>query len=68
MSTMSAKNMAISPAAYDLGLGTDLLTQQLLDADQERKKKLQAKPPGEFGDSTVGAAAALFGGIGTGNG
>lgn len=65
MSLMSAKNMSISPAATDLGLGGDLLTQQLLDADRERKKRLMQKP-GDYGDSTLGAAASLFGGVGNG--
>lgn len=37
--TTSAKNMMISPAVSDLGLG-DQLVQSLQDEDEERKKKL----------------------------
>lgn len=36
---LAGKNIALSPAASDLGLG-DQLVQQLQDQDAERKKKL----------------------------
>lgn len=65
MPVISDKNYAASPAASDLGLG-DALTQQLQDAEDERKKRLAAqKTPLDTGLSQMGLAAqSLFGGIG----
>ena len=40
MATMSTKNMALSPAAMDLGLGTTL-SQSVQDKVVENKKKLK---------------------------
>ena len=59
---LAAKNMP--SAAADLGLG-DMLTQQLQDQEEERKKKIRQRlgqSPSAFGDNTLGPATmALFG-------
>lgn len=56
---LSSKNMMLSPAAADLGLG-DQLKMQLDDEDAQRKKKMlqQANALAPLG----GAAQSLFGG------
>lgn len=52
----------MTPASMDLGLG-DGLRQQLLDAEEERKKKLlqQAKLTGAGAPPLGGAVQSLFG-------
>ncbi len=54
----SAKNLSLSPAASDLGLG-DQLKQQLDDEEEQRKKKLlqQASGMSSLGLGTM----SLFG-------
>jgi hypothetical protein len=42
MPSTNVKNLPISPAASDLGLG-DQLIQQIQDDDEERKKRLLAQ-------------------------
>lgn len=59
----SAKNFGLSSAAQDLGLG-DMLGQQLIDEQAERKKrllKLGGNPAGQFGNDQSSAAMMLFG-------
>lgn len=57
----SAKNMMLSPAATDLGLGAQL-QQQVADTVEERRKKL-LKQAGvlEFGAAMSPAAQSLLG-------
>ena len=57
MATMNQKNIALSPAVSDLGLG-DRLRQQMSDEDEERKKKLLALSRQTFGND---AASMLLG-------
>lgn len=60
---VSAKNLMLSPAAADLGLG-DQLQQQVADTIEERRKKLLKKT----GISPMGMSAAgqdLFQGAGS---
>lgn len=64
MPPMSAKNLSISPASMDLGLGAgDALATQLEDATEEmkRKKAMQSKVSQT---SPVSAAAADLGMLG----
>lgn len=69
MPPMNAKNFALSPAAGDLGLSGgmgQLLTDQLHDEEEQRKKRLlqmakQDQNPGIFGDGTMGNAAMSLG-------
>jgi len=59
---LSSKNLALSPAAQDLGLG-DMLKVQLDDADMERKKKLLMGTQGfGLGQALSPATMQLFGG------
>lgn len=64
---MSAKNMTLSPAATDLGLGDMLKVQADNVSEELKKKKLQqmsAAKTGPLGDPLAGSPAAmsLFGG------
>lgn len=51
------KNLALSPAANDLGLGAQLV-KQVAELEAERKKKLSSLQPS---GPLLGAAASLFG-------
>jgi hypothetical protein len=57
-------------AAADLGLGDgDLLSQQVKDSEEERKKKLLRMgmgKPGAYGDNLTGTAASMLLGGGMG--
>ena len=56
MPSMNAKNMALSPAASDLGLGSSL-QQQLQDETDEQKKKRKLQQMTQMGQ----ASQALLG-------
>lgn len=63
MPPMNPKNMPISPAASDLGLGLgDQLKNQMEMMDEERKKKLLQM--GGQGQQLAGSAASAALGIG----
>lgn len=65
MPPANPKNMALGPAASDLGLGLPM-DEDLLD-EEERRKKLKEKQqsaPSQFGDSVLGnASMSLFTGM-----
>lgn len=51
MAGINVKNMPLSPAVSDLGLG-DQLVQSIQDDDEERKKKLLAQANGMMGQGS----------------
>lgn len=58
---LSAKNLMMSPAASDLGLG-DMLGQQLSDQEAERKKKLLGlnnAQTNRYGDAMLNSPASM---------
>jgi len=64
MPPSNPKNLGLTTAATDLGLG-DMLGQQTQDeTDEQRKKRLAAMQQGTGG----GAAMDLLGGMGSGRG
>jgi hypothetical protein len=70
MPQMNAKNMALSPAVQDLGLGAQL-QEQLDDAEQERRKRLLAQSSNQtraLGSSLGGMGASSTLGLGMGIG
>lgn len=60
---MSRKNLSLSPAVQDIGLG-DMVKQQLDDEDEERKKKLLAMNSRNslFGPATQSLMGGLLNG------
>lgn len=56
MPVPNPKNLGISTAGIDLGLGNQL-SQQLEDEEDERRKKALKNNPGQYGDSTLGPAS-----------
>lgn len=68
MPVTAQKNLALSPAATDLGFGGDVLAQQLRDQEEERKRRLNiGRDPAQYGDGVLGPAAlSLFGGVSRG--
>lgn len=70
MSGVNPKNLSLSPAAQELGMG-DMVRQQLQDSLDERKKKLLASkgaPGGNSPSALNPATLSLFSGGGMGAG
>lgn len=62
MPMLSVKNMMLSPAATDLGLG-DSLAQQVAETEAERKKRLlaqQSQQVRSLGQDLTGSGAAAM--------
>jgi len=60
---MNAKNLGLSPAVADLGLGDMLRTQLDDETEEQRRRRLQAQQAQKAltGAGMGGAAQALFG-------
>jgi hypothetical protein len=66
MPPVNPKNVALSAAGTDLGLGVQL-NEQLLTEEEKRKRLLEAQKnnPANYGDSVLGSASmSLFSGMG----
>jgi hypothetical protein len=61
MPATSAKNMPLSPAATDLGLGT-MLTEQVQDETEEARRRRLLQQQAQ--QSVSPAVLSLFGGVG----
>jgi hypothetical protein len=59
MAMPNPKNLPLSPASADLGLGTDLASQAHEEADAIRKKKMQDQAVSRFAPATSNAAMDL---------
>lgn len=62
MAQTARKNLALTPATQDLGLG-DQITQQLQDEEEERKKKLLKGQSDVLGSASMALLGKASGAI-----
>ena len=66
MPMMNPKNMALSPATSDLGLGDQLKTQLDIQEEERKKKLLQASGKGQTLGGLLGQPTSAVNALGLG--
>jgi hypothetical protein len=67
MAMTSGKNMALSSAATDLGLGDEVKAQLQADDDERKKKLLQASGKGQALGGLIGQPTSAANALGIGS-